>query len=415
MSKKDIYDLAVIGAGAAGIFAAITAARRGCCVVLIEHSNQIGKKLLSTGNGRCNFSNLLMQPDCYHSSSGEGYFRVIEDYDSDCLQAFFQELGMLITNKNGYLYPATQSAVTVLEIFKLELERLQVKIKTNTILSQLTQSNDQFQLMTDSGYIMHAKNVLLATGSKAAPFTGSDGSGYDYAVKFGHRLVPIVPSLTGIESSDSFFHHIPKIRFDGTICVMIENKQIYEEKGQLQLSDYGISGIPVFQLSRYVSYAAQQKKHIKGTISFVEENYAQILKKLHLIAKVRANNPIRKLLIGIVDGKLIAPIIKRLDIDSSLLIQDMTEADFQKVASFLTGFEFRIQKTRGYNDAQVCAGGIDLNQIDLKTMESKIVKGLYFAGEILDVDGKCGGYNLQWAFSSAHKAAMNIRDKGDNG
>ncbi|MCR5666758.1 MAG: NAD(P)/FAD-dependent oxidoreductase [Eubacterium sp.] len=407
--KTDLYDLAIVGAGASGIFAAITAARRGCCVVLIEHTEQIGKKILSTGNGRCNFSNSMQAPACYRSSSSDACFKVIEAFDSDRLQAFFHEMGMLVTDKEGYLYPATLSSATVLDLFKMELEQLKVKIKTNTKLHTITKKQDVFSLVTDTGFEMKAKNVLLSTGSKAASFTGSDGSGYELAQSFGHTIIPVVPALTGIESTDPFFRHIPKLRFDGSISVWIEDECVGEEAGQLQLSDYGISGIAAFQLSRFASYALTKKQKVKMRISFVMMEASKLQQELESVAKQRANLPARKFLVGFIDSKLVIPVLQRLKIDSKKKVEEITSEEIQAIIQFLTEAEFEVSRTRNFRDAQVCAGGVSLEEISLDRMESKFVEGLYLAGEVLDVDGICGGYNLQWAFSSAYVAASHLR------
>ncbi len=411
MNKKK-YDLAIIGAGAAGIFAAITAARRGCCVVLIEHTNQIGKKLLSTGNGRCNFTNAYQDETCYRSSSQKNYYSVIKDFDANQVKEFFEQLGMLTTEKNGYYYPYTQSASTVLELLRQELTRLKVKIKTNTSIVNIKKEKESFLLQCDNAYEIYADHCLLTTGSKAAAFTGSDGSGYKLAQGLGHHVVPVVPSLVALKSSDCFFQNIPRIRFDGNIVLYRNGASPIKEAGQLQLIEAGISGIPVFQLSRYAAYELREKRSVTAKISFVPLTKDQVMTYLSEQKRKDQGITLTNALMGLVDVKLIPAILKRLGLERQLPLSLAKQEELEALASFLTGFLFDITATKDYKDAQVCAGGIDLEEINLDTMESNLVPKLYFAGEILDVDGKCGGYNLQWAFSSAVKAATSISKQG---
>lgn len=252
--------VAVVGGGAAGMTAAIHAARQGAQVTIYERNDRVGKKILSTGNGKCNFSNEKMSPDCYY---GGGVLLVGELYEYvgvAQIKEFFTELGMRIRSRNGYLYPASEQASTVLDILRFELERQKVRVHTGQRVIDLTRQPDGLCVVTADGRKTHYDAVILACGGQAAPATGSDGAGYALAQKMGHRLVSTVPALVALRCKEDFYKRVAGVRCDAKLTLQIDGRAVRTERGELQWTDYGISGIPVFQFSREAAYALQNKK-----------------------------------------------------------------------------------------------------------------------------------------------------------
>lgn len=396
--------VAVIGGGASGMMAAVAAASGGARVVIMEHKDRIGKKILSTGNGRCNFTNIQQEPLCYHSENSLFPWRIIEKFDARAAISFFLKLGIYSKNRNGYLYPNSDQASAVLEAFRMELDRLHVDIRTGIHVRKIQPGKKGFTIYTDSGQV-RADKVILCTGSKAAPATGSDGSGYDFAKQAGHRLIPVLPALVQLRCSGSFFKAIAGVRVNGSVAVWAEGECIARDTGEIQLTDYGISGIPVFQVSRYASKLLYEKKEVSAVLDFMPDfTEEQTDTFLRARAKTRPEKPAEKFMIGLFHKKLSDMWIKMSGIPRDKKVGEFTEQEFSKLVCLIKQFEVPVTATNSYEQAQVCCGGVDTAEVDPETLESVYVPGLYFAGEILDVDGMCGGYNLQWAWASGHTA-----------
>lgn len=396
--------VAVIGGGAAGMMAAVTAASEGAHVILLEHKDRIGKKILSTGNGRCNFTNIHQEPLCYHSEDPLFPWGIIEKFDAQKTIAFFLQLGVYSKNRNGYLYPNSDQASAVLDAFRLELERLRVDVRTGVHIRGIDPGKKGFVIRTDVENV-RADRVILCTGSKAAPATGSDGSGYDLAKQLGHRLIPVLPALVQLRCEGSFFKAVAGVRVNGSVAIWTEGECIAKDKGEIQLTDYGISGIPVFQVSRYASKLLYEKKEVTAVLDFMPDfTEEQTGAFLSARAKTRPEKPADMFLIGLFHKKLSDLWIKTARIPRDKKAGTLTEEEINSLVRLIKRFEVPVKATNPYEQAQVCCGGVDTAEVDPETLESRYVPGLYFAGEILDVDGMCGGYNLQWAWSSGHAA-----------
>lgn len=396
--------IAVIGGGAAGMMAAVTAASNGARVILLEHKDRIGKKILSTGNGRCNFTNTRQEPLCYHSEDPLFPWGIIEKFDAQKTISFFLQLGVYSKNRNGYIYPNSDQASAVLDAFRMELKRLHVDVRTGVHIREIKPGNKGFVIHTDKENVRGDK-VILCTGSKAAPATGSDGSGYDLAKQLGHRLVPVLPALVQLQCEGSFFKAVAGVRANGSVSVWSEGECIAKDTGEIQLTDYGISGIPVFQVSRYASKLLYEKKEVKAVMDFMPDfTEEQTGAFLSARAKMRPEKPAEMFLIGLLHKKLSDLWIKLACIPRDQQAGTFTEDEISRLVHLIKHFEVPVKAANSYEKAQVCCGGIDTAEVDPETLESKYVPGLYFAGEILDVDGMCGGYNLQWAWASGHVA-----------
>lgn len=383
--------IVVIGGGASGMVAAITAARAGAKVTILEQNYKLGKKILSTGNGHCNMTNLVQKPEFYRSTDQNFASRVFEHFFVEDTLCFFRELGISSKNKNGYIYPRSNQAASVVEVLEMELRRLKIKCKTNETVTKIQKTETGFMVYTKTWQYECAK-VILACGSKASVIEGSDGSGYDLAEKLGHQVVTPLPALVGLKGVGSYFVKWAGVRIDAEITLWIEEDKCMSEMGEVQLTDYGISGIPVFQISRFAARGLDDGKKVRVDIDFMpdleKEQICQFLKGLE---SFDSNKKMKNLLTGLLPSKLIDVLADGCD-------------SLEKLSERIKSFSVDIKDTLDFSHAQVCCGGVRCDEISSDTMGSKLVPGIYFCGELVDVDGACGGYNLQWAWSSGYLA-----------
>ena len=396
--------VAVIGGGASGMMAAVTAASEGARVILLEHKDRIGKKILSTGNGRCNFTNIHQEPICYHSEDPMFPWEVVERFNAQAVISFFLQLGVYSKNRNGYIYPNSDQASAVLDAFRMELDRLKVEIRTGVECREIRPGKKGFTVLTDQGPV-RADRVILCAGSKAAPTTGSDGSGYDLAKKLGHRILPVLPALTALKCEEKFFKSIAGVRANGSVSIWSGGECIAKDTGEIQLTDYGISGIPVFQVSRYASKLLYEKKEMDAVLDFMPDfTKTQTDAFLRARAKTRPDKSAEMFLIGLFHKKLCDLWIRLSEIPRQRKTGELTEDEIARLTDLIKEFRVRVRETNPYDKAQVCCGGVDTREVNPETLESVYVPGVYFAGEILDVDGMCGGYNLTFAWASGYVA-----------
>ncbi|MBE5963503.1 MAG: NAD(P)/FAD-dependent oxidoreductase [Lachnospira sp.] len=402
MKEKDVI---IIGAGASGMTLAIECARNGKNVLLLEHNDKVGKKILSTGNGKCNLTNMYIDDTCYRSNNTAFAYKIIEGFGANDTIAFFRSLGVLPKDKNGYIYPKSEQASAVLSALTIELERLKVELLTNTKIIDI-KNNNGIMVVCDNG-TYKAKNLVIATGSMAAPKTGSDGSGYELARKLSHKVIAPLPALVQLRINNKMFKSIAGVRCEANVTAYVNNKEIANDRGELQLTDYGISGIPVFQISRYIVNALYNKKNAHVIIDFMPSmTKDDIVEYIKSLRKHNKNMTFSQLFLGILNKKLIEGIMKS---------NGFNENAYEKLETFvdlIKAYKMNIDGYNSYDNAQVCQGGVDVNELK-ETMESKLADNVYFIGEIVDVEGKCGGYNLQWAFASAMTAAKDICKKGN--
>ncbi len=407
----------VIGGGAAGMTAAIMSARAGASVTVLEHMDRVGKKILSTGNGRCNFTNLDQRPEYYRCSQPDFPWNVIGQFPMEKTVEFFGELGILAKERNGCLYPNSDQASAVLDVLRLELERLRIPVRTGCRVSEIRQAGTRLSVQTDLGEFP-AGAVILAAGSKAAPSTGSDGSGYELARRLGHRIIPPLPALVQLRCAENYYKQLAGVRADAKVEIYIEEKTgntadrdrwrpAASDCGEVQLTDYGISGIPVFQVSRYASAALHSKKRVKAVIDFLprqtpEETAAMVRKR----AAAMPDKTCEQWMCGLFNKKLSVVLLKLAGLSPSQKAGSVGRSGWNALIKQMRSFETVVTATNSYEQAQVCCGGVDTSEVDPATLMSRKTDGVYLAGEILDVDGICGGYNLQWAWSSGAVAGI---------
>lgn len=397
--------IGIIGGGASGLAAAITAAREGGArVFILEHQEKAGRKLLSTGNGRCNLTNEKMEASCFRSREMKAVRQVLEYFGHEETLRFFHSLGLLTKSKNGYVYPRSAQAATVLRHLIQEAERLGVQIYTCIHVTGIRFQKGRFHIQAGQK-AYEADRVILSTGGKAAPVLGSDGSGYELASRLGHSLVPITPALVQLKIKNHPFSKASGVRVDAGVKILADGRCLSEDTGEVLLTAYGLSGIPVFQVSRYAAGALPEKKKVQAELDFLpdlseDEIFHYFLKQ----KKTRGGLPASVFLNGIFPDKLVPGILALVQIPIRERAEKVSETVLRRLAYQCRHTRLLIEDTNGYDNAQVCAGGVDLKEIDCRTMQSRLVKGLYLTGELLDVDGICGGYNLQWAWATGYLA-----------
>ena len=400
--------VAIIGGGAAGLVAAIQAAGDGYDVTILEHMDRVGKKILSTGNGRCNLTNIDQGAEHYHGTHPDFAVRILEQCSYKTTLGFFaNDLGLYTKNKNGGLYPYSEQASAVLDLLRMELTELGVKIICNSHVEKI-EKKESFHIHTTKGDYQFDR-VILATGGKAAKVTGSDGSGYRLAASFGHKIIEPLPALVQLKSSQDFFKSIAGIRCDAKLSLLIDEAYQCEERGELQLTNYGISGIPVFQLSGKTARALYEKKKVTVQIDFMPDMPAIGDLKEFLSYRV-SKTPyklLNELMIGMFHKNLCLLFLKQCGLKGTRKSSSLTVEEISNLANCIKQFPVEISGTNSFDQAQTCTGGVDTDEIK-DTLESKLVPGLFFAGELIDIDGDCGGYNLQWAWSTGMLAAMNL-------
>ena len=399
-------EVVIVGGGASGLTAAITAARNGKDVTIIERNNKCGKKILITGNGRCNFWNTDVDLSHFHSSTPNLLKEFITDERKNSILKFFDSLGLAYKTKNGYYYPFSNQAFTIENALLSECKKLNIKI-INDITVEKIIKEDCFIINPDKENIK-AKNIIIATGSKAAPKTGSDGLGYELAKSLGHNIITPLPSLVQLKADEPYFKNWSGIRTDVKVNLLINHKYIKSETGEIQLTNYGLSGICIFNLSGKAAKALNQNKNVIISINFIPfaSNPKTFLQNLN---KNSYHKTISELLEGILHYKLIDIILKKAHLKRDLLLTTLTDNELNNLIKTLTDFQIQILDTHTLDHAQVCSGGIPLTEINSKTLESLKVKNLYFTGEIIDIDGDCGGYNLGWAWISGIIAGKNVK------
>lgn len=415
----------IIGGGAAGLTAAIAAAENGARVVILEHMPRVGKKILSTGNGKCNLTNRNLDCSCYRCGQ-EGFpMQVIDHFSVEETLCFFRRLGVVTTDRNGYVYPASGQAQTVLDALREKAESLGVHIVCNCKILSLEKSGERFTVTADLASDQKAEQkterrnfygsfLILAAGSMAAKSTGSDGSGYELAKSFGHKILKPLPALVQLRCRGDFFKAVSGVRTEAAVTLVSEGEVLAFDRGELQLTDYGISGIPVFQVSRFASHALDRKKQVSAVLDFYPQtDFDGMLALLQEQKCWLFDRKAGSFLNGIFNKKLASLFLKEAGISPETPVGELKKGILLKLCGIIKEFTVQVTATNSYDQAQVCMGGVRTAQIDGNTMESRLVKELYLAGEILDVDGICGGYNLQWAWSSGYLAGRSAAKKGN--
>lgn len=407
----------IVGGGASGLIAALFAKNTTNEVIILERNNICGKKILVTGNGRCNYWNEDQNLKHYHSSNKNFLSEILTESNKKQILSFFASIGIVPKIKNGYYYPFSNQATSIKNALILESIKRNIKVINNCLVTSVQKQKNRFIITTDTEKIV-ADKVIIATGSKASPKTGSDGMGYDFLAKFNHTIITPLPALVQLKTTGTYLKQWAGVRADVTLSLYENNNFIKEEHGELQLTDYGISGICTFNLSGHIARGLYNNKEEVIKINFLsflpytkKEQYLSWLEERNKLVK---NRTIKELLEGILNNKLIDVILNQSKIAANTGFNDISSSLKEKLIDNLISFKVTVIGTNSYEQAQVCSGGVSFTEIDTKTMQSKIVKNLYLVGEILDVDGDCGGYNLSFAWISGMLAGVAVKENGND-
>jgi predicted Rossmann fold flavoprotein len=402
-----MVDMIVIGAGAAGLIASITAARAGHTVTLLEQNSKIGKKILVSGNGKCNIDNKYISTNRFHGQNPDFIQEVLEDHDFDIVEKFFTSIGLeLIEGKEGKMFPMSLQAGSVVELLEYEAKRAGVKILCDCVVTSIDKKAELFTVETSQG-VKSGKKLLLSSGSPAAPQLGGSNSGYAFATKMGHTLIPRHPSLVQLCSEERWVKACAGVKITGIAQLYANGEYITEKKGDLLFTNYGISGLAILDLSREVSTRLANFDYCELNLDLMPELSKEKLTNL-LLNRIEAGSlkPLDLWLQGVLNKKLIHIILEQSKCKAKLE-SELNRKEVGKLVYAIKNLKLSINDTKGFKGAEVATGGINTTEVKPQTMESKLVPDLYFAGEILDVDGDRGGFNFHFAWVSGLRVGNN--------
>ncbi len=394
-----IKNVGIIGGGASGLCAAIEALNTGAAVIVYERLPRVGKKILSTGNGRCNLSNTHIDADCYRGDKTL-VNAVLKSRFADT-EGFFNSLGVLLTEEDGRLYPRSQSAASVIDALRFAATSLGCRFETDTPITDIRQLKDAFLLNNT----FHADAVILACGGAASPDLGSDGSGFALLESLGHTVNAVRPALVSLCCADSYFKSLKGIRAKGGAILLCEGNTVGSDYGEIQFTEYGLSGIPIFNLSRFIDEKSNHRYviHLDLCTDIPSSDLETFLLSFAAIGTIPTAADV---LSGLLPKRLGEAVLKRCGIspaDTPMVLAEKAP----EIAAAIKSFAAQVNRTSGFRAAQVTAGGLSSKEINPVTLESKKVPKLYVCGELLDVDGICGGYNLHLAWTTGRTAGYN--------
>ena len=404
-------NIVIIGGGASGLVAAIFAARKGNEVTILEKNDSCGKKILTTGNGRCNYWNEDQDIRHYKGQNVELVREIINKSNQDKILEFFQEIGIEPKIKNGYYYPFSNQASSMRDALISEVKNLNIKIKNNMKVEAIEKIDGKF-VISNSEEKIYADGIILACGSKASFKIESEANGYKMCESLGLEIVKPLPALVQLRGKEKFFKEWNGVRSDVKIDLYENNEKVSEEIGEIQLTDYGISGICVFNLSSRAIRGLDSGKKEYVKINFLSGLNLHTIEDFIDFMNERSNKlenrNINELLYGILNKKLVDVLIKKSEVRNHMYWNNLSDEQKEKVASNIVELRIDITGSNSFDKAQVCSGGVKLTEINNNTMEVNKVKGMYITGELLDIDGDCGGYNLEWAWITGMIAGESV-------
>lgn len=416
------YDIAIIGGGTAGLVAAVCSAKKlnngknNKRIALIEKENRVGKKLLATGNGKCNMTNKNMSVEFYNESGRALVKDLISKYSTDKIIAFFNSLGLMCkADSQGRVYPYSAQATAVLDLLRASIDKYSVDTLCDTNITSITKTKKGFKLIADDKTIF-AEKVILATGGKASPKLGSNGATYKFAQMLDLKCTPVFPSLVPIKCNSEYLPFLKGIRTFAQVSLVADGQLIHSEQGELQLNQNNISGICIFQLSRFVnefftlkSIGGKKYKSIAVKVDFMPDySLDQVESMLFRRRKQMGEITLEEYFTGMFNKKIGQFLMKKLNIlPLKREVYTLSDYEIEMLARQIKGCDFIPSGLSDMETAQVTAGGIEVSEVD-KNMQSIRLNGLYIVGEALDVDGFCGGYNLHWAFTSGIVAGNHV-------
>ncbi len=395
-----MWNVAIIGGGMSGLVSAIEIKRNypEKSVVIFEKLDRVGKKILATGNGRCNLDNLTANAEDYNNP---GFVSsALEKFSPESNLDFWKSLGLLtVSDSEGRVYPRSNSAAAVLDALRFETQKLGIKILFEEVRV----------LKKEKNFIINnhqAENVIVSCGGCSSPSQGSDGSGFTLMKNLGHSITSLSPSLVQITTDTRFTKLLKGVRVKGKLTLWDKDRNMGESEGEILFADYGLSGIATMDLSRFLA-KIRVTDNTKISLDMVTEMTENDI--VSYLADRQKVNPLlecENLLTGILPKAVGKVVVKKCNIFPGEKAENLKKKDFENIAKSLKSFEFKVTGTKGYEFSQVTSGGVDLREVDKETLMSKKLGGLYFCGEILDVDSRCGGFNLHWSVSSARLVSL---------
>lgn len=398
-----MIDIAVIGGGASGLVAAISAAQTNAAlhVAVLERAARVGRKLLSTGNGRCNLTNLHAAQGGYHGGARFAAEAMQHFSPQDAIR-FFADLGLRThADAEGRVYPLCNQAAAVLDALRLRLNELDIEEVCDFDCREIKKTGDGFALRSADGVELRARRVIVCAGGMASPKIGGTDAGVRMLGALGHALTPRRPALTQIDTDPEAIRPLKGLRFQGEVSLLVDGKNVRAEQGEILFSDSGLSGIAVMQLSRAAGDALREKRQVEVCLQFLPDRPDSLKKELIARANAMPERELNDFLTGLVAKRIGQTLCKQAGVlPLTRAAHTLSAEECASLAQILTGWKMRVRAVKGFESAQVTAGGADTRAFDPHTMRSRVFDGLYAAGEVLDVDGDCGGYNLQWAWTS---------------
>lgn len=390
----------IIGAGPSGMMCAIKAKNENNNVTIIEKNDKAGKKLLLTGSGRCNYANEIINSDCYFTENSDLIENIINPGEVDLMHAAIESIGIYPDIINGYYYPYSHNSASVNNLLIEKCKSKGINFIFNEEVNDIKKNSTGFKI--NNKY--ECEKLVIACGGKSYAKTGSDGSLYPNLENLGIKFTKMYPCLTQIKTDS--IKELSGVRLNAKVSLFDNDKLISFETGELQFIDYGVSGICVFNLSGYVKSNSNLTIKI-NFLPFTDDADEFIEERMKLLENINLINAFE----SIINYKVLKYIFKKTGISETARYKSLTENEKKLFKEYLTSFTLKVYGTNDYDKAQVTMGGVPLTDINISTMESNNVKNLYLIGEILDLTGKCGGYNLMQCFITGLIAGRNINDK----
>ncbi len=411
MKKESIFDIAVVGGGAAGMVSAIFAAESGKRVILLEQGSKLGRKILISGNGRCNLTNLDADiTEHYHSSDRDFIQGILKKFNLKATLSFFSNLGIeLSEEKRGRLFPRSNQAQSIVDVLSDRMQKLNIEIHLNFLVSELSKEGINFQIQTKDKKSYLAKNVILASGGTTVEKVGGNRTGLDLASRLGHEITTLKPGLVPLKSSLKYLKRMKGVKTVAIVRVRgLKGKEWIVDHDDLFIADYGVSGFTILNLSARVV-----PMFTKGPVDllvnlFPNKNQNELYDALKLRWKRNPHRSLRVSFTGILNSKLIDVLLNEMGFDGQKIVSEIDDTECKRIAESLSNWCIPVSEPRGFDFAEVMIGGISTDEINPETLESYLCEGLFFCGEVIDVHGDLGGYNFQWAWSSGKVAGSNF-------
>lgn len=407
----DSWDLAIIGGGASGLMAGGLAARQGLRTVVLEKQPRVGRKLLATGNGTCNITNQHAAPAHYHGADAAFVAAVLDRFSPEEACRYFASIGLeCIVRPDGRAYPRCEQAAAVLDCLRLELAAAGAVERTNAAVEAVRPGGGGFTLQL-AEETLQARRVLICAGGAAAPGLGGGTGGYGLLTALGHRRTPLFPSIVQVKTDTTFVRSLKGVRVDGLAAFALDGRLLAAETGEILFTEYGLSGPAVMQISRGVGdWERRPRGKMEAVLDLLPDMPLPLLTNKLFARRELPSRTLEDYLTGLVHKRLGQTALRAAGLSLSRPADSLTDPELRVLAALLKGWRIPVTGTQGFGGAQVTAGGIAAEDFNPQTLESRLVPGLYAAGEVLDVDGDCGGFNLQWAWASAWVSVHAVAD-----